>query len=70
MPRPYTSAAQYTAEAKSIGFMSCLKESGGGCLFYAWIDLTVTQYQSEISCNASITIKAVPRILKRPGYCL
>lgn len=29
MPRPYTSAAQYTAEAKSIGFMSCLKESGG-----------------------------------------
>lgn len=30
MPRPYTSAAQYTAEAKSIGFMSCLKGSGGG----------------------------------------
>ena len=29
MPRPYTSAAQYTAEANSIGFMSCLKESGG-----------------------------------------
>lgn len=29
MPRPYTSAAQYTAEAKSIGFMSCLKESRG-----------------------------------------
>ena len=25
MPRPYTSAAQYTAETKSIGFMSWLK---------------------------------------------
>lgn len=33
MPRPYTSAAQYTAEAKSIGFMSCLKGSGGGDVY-------------------------------------
>lgn len=33
MSRPYTSAAQYTAEAKSIGFMSCLKGKSSLMIF-------------------------------------
>lgn len=51
MPRPYTSAAQYTAEAKSIGFMSCLKGKSSLMIFQKYGNMKFAYRNREFRCK-------------------
>ena len=51
MPRPYTSAAQYTAEAKSIGFMSCLKGKSSLMIFQKYGNMKFAYGNREFRCK-------------------
>ena len=51
MPRPYTSAAQYTAEAKSIGFMSCLKGKSSLMIFQKYGNIKFAYGNREFRCK-------------------
>ncbi len=51
MPRPYTSAAQYIAEAKSIGFMSCLKGKSSLMIFQKYGNMKFAYGNREFRCK-------------------
>ncbi len=51
MPRPYTSAAQYTAEAKSIGFMRCLKGKSSLMIFQKYGNMKFAYGNREFRCK-------------------